>query len=88
MQIPELASFGDEELRGIRRITVIACGTAAYAGMVAKYAIEQWARVPVEVELSHEFRYREPVLDDDTLVGLDQPVGRDHGHAHGREVRA
>ncbi len=52
----------------IRRITVIACGTAAYAGMVAKYAIEQWSRVPVEVELSHEFRYREPVLDEHTLV--------------------
>ena len=68
VHIPELESFGDEELRGIRRITVIACGTAAYAGMVAKYAIEQWARVPVEVELSHEFRYREPVLGDDTLV--------------------
>lgn len=66
--IPELADFGDDELRGIRRITVIACGTAAYAGMVAKYAIEQWARVPVEVELSHEFRYREPVLDPYTLV--------------------
>ncbi|WP_448810939.1 glutamine--fructose-6-phosphate transaminase (isomerizing) [Agromyces bauzanensis] len=66
--IPELAEFGDDELRAIRRITVIACGTAAYAGMVAKYAIEQWARVPVEVELSHEFRYREPVLGDDTLV--------------------
>ena len=66
--IPELADFGDDELRAIRRITVIACGTAAYAGMVAKYAIEQWARVPVEVELSHEFRYREPVLDPDTLV--------------------
>jgi glucosamine--fructose-6-phosphate aminotransferase (isomerizing) len=66
--IPELEDFGDEELRGIRRITVIACGTAAYAGMVAKYAIEQWARVPVEVELSHEFRYREPVLDPETLV--------------------
>jgi glucosamine--fructose-6-phosphate aminotransferase (isomerizing) len=68
VHIPELESFGDEELRGIRRITVIACGTAAYAGMVAKYAIEQWARVPVEVELSHEFRYREPVLDEGTLV--------------------
>jgi len=66
--IPELASFGDEELRRIRRITIIACGTASYAGMVAKYAIEKWARVPVEIELSHEFRYREPVLDDDTLV--------------------
>jgi glucosamine--fructose-6-phosphate aminotransferase (isomerizing) len=66
--IPELEAFGDDALRDIRRITVIACGTAAYAGMVAKYAIEQWARVPVEVELSHEFRYREPVLDDHTLV--------------------
>jgi glutamine---fructose-6-phosphate transaminase (isomerizing) len=68
VHIPELEGLGDEELRSIRRITVIACGTAAYAGMVAKYAIEQWARVPVEVELSHEFRYREPVLDDGTLV--------------------
>ena len=86
-QLPELASFGDEELRGIRRITIIACGTAAYAGMVAKYAIEQWARVPVEVELSHEFRYREPVLDDDTLVVSISQSGRDDGHAHGREVR-
>jgi glucosamine--fructose-6-phosphate aminotransferase (isomerizing) len=66
--IPELGMFGDDRLRGIRRIIVIACGTAAYAGLVAKYAIEQWARIPVEVELSHEFRYREPVLDEDTLV--------------------
>ncbi|MGI9821783.1 glutamine--fructose-6-phosphate transaminase (isomerizing) [Agromyces sp. Marseille-Q5079] len=68
VHIPELESFGDEELRGIRRITIVACGTASYAGQVAKYAIEQWARVPVEVELSHEFRYREPVIDDTTLV--------------------
>ncbi len=66
--IPELEEFGDEALRGIRRITVIACGTASYAGLVAKYAIEQWARIPVEVELSHEFRYREPVIDEGTLV--------------------
>ncbi|MCI2957850.1 glutamine--fructose-6-phosphate transaminase (isomerizing) [Agromyces atrinae] len=66
--IPELEAFGDTALQGIRRITVVACGTAAYAGLVAKYAIEKWARVPVEVELSHEFRYREPVLDDTTLV--------------------
>jgi glucosamine--fructose-6-phosphate aminotransferase (isomerizing) len=66
--IPELTEFGDDRLRGIRRIIVIACGTAAYAGLVAKYAIEQWARIPVEVELSHEFRYRDPVLDAETLV--------------------
>jgi glucosamine--fructose-6-phosphate aminotransferase (isomerizing) len=68
VSVPELDAFGDDALRAVRRITVIACGTAAYAGMVAKYAIEQWARIPVEVELSHEFRYREPVLDDGTLV--------------------
>jgi len=66
--IPELEAFGDDRLRDIRRIIVIACGTASYAGLVAKYAIEKWARIPVEVELSHEFRYREPVLDADTLV--------------------
>ena len=47
---------------------MIGCGTAAYAGMLGKYAIETWARVPVEVELSHEFRYRDPVLDARTLV--------------------
>ncbi|MBM7505670.1 glutamine--fructose-6-phosphate transaminase (isomerizing) [Agromyces aurantiacus] len=68
VSVPELDEFGDDALRAIRRITVIACGTAAYAGMVAKYAIEQWARIPVEVELSHEFRYRDPVIDDGTLV--------------------
>ena len=66
--IPELAEFGDEALAGIRRIVIIACGTAAYAGQVAKYAIEKWAQVPVDVELSHEFRYRDPVLESDTLV--------------------
>ena len=66
--IPELTEFGDEALAGIRRIVIIACGTAAYAGQVAKYAIEKWAKVPVDVELSHEFRYRDPVLETDTLV--------------------
>ncbi|MBN9181019.1 MAG: isomerizing glutamine--fructose-6-phosphate transaminase, partial [Microbacterium sp.] len=47
---------------------IVACGTAAYAGLVGSYAIEKWARVPVTVELSHEFRYREPVITDGTLV--------------------
>ncbi|MBD3751527.1 MAG: isomerizing glutamine--fructose-6-phosphate transaminase, partial [Micrococcales bacterium] len=53
---------------GITRVIVVACGTAAYAGMVGKYAIEQWARVPADVELAHEFRYRDPVIGSDTLV--------------------
>jgi glucosamine--fructose-6-phosphate aminotransferase (isomerizing) len=57
-----------ERLQTADRVIVIACGTAAYAGMLGKYAIEQWARIPVEVELAHEFRYRDPVLDERTLV--------------------
>jgi glucosamine--fructose-6-phosphate aminotransferase (isomerizing) len=65
--IPELDGL-DELFVGIRRIIIVACGTAAYAGAVGKYAIEQWARVPVDVELAHEFRYRDPVIGDDTLV--------------------
>jgi glucosamine--fructose-6-phosphate aminotransferase (isomerizing) len=65
--IPELDGL-DELFAGINRIIVIACGTAAYAGQVGKYAVEQWTRVPVDVELAHEFRYRDPVIGADTLV--------------------
>jgi len=55
-------------LRSVDKIVVVACGTAAYAGQVAKYAIEHWVRIPVEVELAHEFRYRDPVVTSKTLV--------------------
>ena len=55
-------------LKSIDKIVVIACGTAAYAGQVAKYAIEHWCRIPTEVELAHEFRYRDPVVTEKTLV--------------------
>ncbi|WP_106507338.1 glutamine--fructose-6-phosphate transaminase (isomerizing) [Brachybacterium timonense] len=55
-------------LRTIDKIVVVACGTAANAGAVAKYAIEHWCRIPVEVELAHEFRYRDPVVTEKTLV--------------------
>jgi len=65
--IPELDGL-DGLFAGITRVIVIACGTAAYAGMVGKYALEQWARIPVDVELAHEFRYRDPVIGADTLV--------------------
>jgi glucosamine--fructose-6-phosphate aminotransferase (isomerizing) len=58
----------DDALRGIDRVVILGCGTAAYSGMLGKYAIEKWARIPVEVELSHEFRYRDPVIDSRTLV--------------------
>lgn len=62
-----------EELRRINKIIVIGCGTAYYAGMVAKYAIEHWTRIGCEVELASEFRYRDPIVDASTLcVAISQ----------------
>ena len=58
----------DYSLADIDRVVILGCGTAAYSGMLAKYAIEKWARIPVDVELSHEFRYRDPIMDARTLV--------------------
>ncbi|MET9199352.1 glutamine--fructose-6-phosphate transaminase (isomerizing) [Gordonia sp. NPDC003585] len=58
----------DQDLRDVDKVFVVACGTAYHAGMLAKYAIEHWTRLPVEVELASEFRYRDPVLDRSTLV--------------------
>ncbi len=60
--------ISEEQLRNVERITIVACGTAAYAGMTAKYAIEHWTRIPVEVSLAHEFRYCDPIVNDRTLV--------------------
>jgi glucosamine--fructose-6-phosphate aminotransferase (isomerizing) len=67
LQLDEMR-LSDDELREIDKIIIIAAGTSFYAGMVAKYAIEHWCRIPVEVELSSEFRYRDPILDHSTLV--------------------
>jgi glucosamine--fructose-6-phosphate aminotransferase (isomerizing) len=60
--------LSDEDLRAIDKIFIIACGSAYHAGLIAKYAIEHWTRIPCEVELASEFRYRDPVLDRATLV--------------------
>jgi glucosamine--fructose-6-phosphate aminotransferase (isomerizing) len=60
--------LSDQDLRDIDKVFVVACGTAFHAGLIAKYAIEHWTRIPVEVELASEFRYRDPVLDRSTLV--------------------
>jgi len=57
-----------QELRDVDKVFVVACGTAYHSGLIAKYAIEHWTRVPVEVEMASEFRYRDPVLDRQTLV--------------------
>jgi glucosamine--fructose-6-phosphate aminotransferase (isomerizing) len=58
----------DQDLRDVDKVFIIACGTAYHSGMVAKYAIEHWTRIPCEVEFASEFRYRSPVLDRSTLV--------------------
>ncbi|MET3767597.1 glucosamine--fructose-6-phosphate aminotransferase (isomerizing) [Marisediminicola sp. UYEF4] len=67
VHVAELEPLRDS-LAEINRIVILGCGTAAYSGMLAKYAIEKWAKIPVDVELSHEFRYRDPILDGKTLV--------------------
>lgn len=65
--------LSDEELRGIDKVFIVGCGTSYHAGLVAKYAIEHWTRLPVEIDIASEFRYRDPVLDSDTLVvGVSQ----------------
>ena len=71
----ELEGLGlsDDEIRHLRRIVIVACGTAYHSGVVARYAIEEWARIPVEHDIASEWRYRNPVLSRDTLVvGITQ----------------
>jgi glutamine---fructose-6-phosphate transaminase (isomerizing) len=67
LQLDEIR-ISEDELRDVDKIIIVACGTAFYAGMIAKYAIEHWTRIPCEVELAHEFRYRDPILTRATLV--------------------
>ncbi|MGF9755305.1 glutamine--fructose-6-phosphate transaminase (isomerizing) [Microvirga sp. 0TCS3.31] len=67
LQLDEMR-LSDQDLRDVDKIIIIAAGTSFYAGMVAKYAIEHWCRIPVEVELASEFRYRDPILTSSTLV--------------------
>jgi glucosamine--fructose-6-phosphate aminotransferase (isomerizing) len=67
LQLDEMR-LSDAELRDVDKIIIVACGTAFHAGLVAKYAIEHWTRIPCEVELASEFRYRDPIVDRDTMV--------------------
>ena len=62
------ALLAPDRLRSVRRIVVVACGTSYHAGLAGRNAIEQWARIPVEVEIASEFRYRDPILEDGALV--------------------
>jgi glucosamine--fructose-6-phosphate aminotransferase (isomerizing) len=67
LQLDELR-VSDDVLRDVGKVFVVACGTAFHSGVVAKYAIEHWTRLPVEIEIASEFRYRDPVLGPDTLT--------------------
>ena len=67
IEIEEL-NMTDEEIRNIRKIMIVACGSAYHAGVTAKYVFEGMARIPVEVDVASEFRYRNPILEKDTLV--------------------
>src|SRR5207244_7822023 len=63
----------DDTLAKVRRIVILACGTSYHAALVGRYAIEQWARVPVEMDIASEYRYRNPIVGpDDLVVGISQ----------------
>ena len=65
--------LSDEFLTNVRRVIIVACGTSYHAGLVGRYSIETWARVPVEMDVASEFRYRDPVLDErDLVIGISQ----------------
>jgi len=65
--------LGDEFLRGVGRIVIVACGTSYHAGLIGRYAIEEWARVPVEMDIASEYRYRNPVVGPgDLVIGITQ----------------
>jgi glucosamine--fructose-6-phosphate aminotransferase (isomerizing) len=67
LQLDEMR-LSDEDLRDVDKVIIIGCGTAYHSGLIAKYSIEHWTRIPVEVEVASEFRYRDPILDRRTLV--------------------
>jgi glucosamine--fructose-6-phosphate aminotransferase (isomerizing) len=73
IDLGEMGAIDDELLRGVRRVVVVACGTSYHAGLIGRYAIEAWARVPVEVDVASEYRYRDPVVGPgDLVIGISQ----------------
>ncbi|MBJ7329917.1 MAG: glutamine--fructose-6-phosphate transaminase (isomerizing) [Solirubrobacteraceae bacterium] len=73
VDLDEEGALDEQLLAGIQRIVIVACGTSFHAGLIGRYAIEEWARVPVEVEVASEYRYRNPVLGEgDLVIGITQ----------------
>jgi glucosamine--fructose-6-phosphate aminotransferase (isomerizing) len=89
IDLGDLGSIDDDLLRRIRRVVIVACGTAYHAGLIGRYAIEQWARLPVEVDIASEYRYRNPVVGpDDLVIGISQSGETADTLAAMREARA
>jgi len=73
IDLGDLGAVNDALLTRIKRIVVVGCGTAYHAGLIGRYAIEQWTRIPVEVDIASEYRYRNPVVGpDDLVIGISQ----------------
>jgi glucosamine--fructose-6-phosphate aminotransferase (isomerizing) len=73
IDLGDLGPIDDELLRTLRRVVIVACGTSYHAGLIGRYAIEEFSRVPVEVEIASEYRYRNPVVGaDDLVIGISQ----------------
>ena len=73
VDLDDLGMIDDEVLRNARRVVVVACGTSYHAGLIGRYAIEQWARVGVEMDVASEYRYRDPVIGPgDLVIGISQ----------------
>src|SRR3977135_442390 len=73
VDLGDLGTIDDEFLRTLNRVIIVGCGTAYHAGLIGRYAIEEWARVPVEMDIASEYRYRNPVVGPgDLVVGISQ----------------
>jgi glucosamine--fructose-6-phosphate aminotransferase (isomerizing) len=73
IDLGDLGAIDDALLTRIRRIVIVGCGTAYHAGLIGRYAIEQWTRVPVETDIASEYRYRNPIVGpDDLVIGISQ----------------
>jgi glucosamine--fructose-6-phosphate aminotransferase (isomerizing) len=73
IDLADLGAIDDQRLRDVRRVVIVACGTSYHAGLIGRYAIEEWGRVPVEVEIASEYRYRNPVVGEhDLVIGISQ----------------
>jgi glucosamine--fructose-6-phosphate aminotransferase (isomerizing) len=73
IDLGDLGAIDDELLRTLKRVVIVACGTSYHAGLIGRYAIEEWSRVPVEVEIASEYRYRNPVVGQgDLVIGISQ----------------